>query len=71
MKLGREIRHMNVSSAMYSAPITDEDSAPGWYDIYDNDNTLNVMEKWVINVNAMIGHGMGYVSVNLFGAGSS
>ena len=35
--------------------------APGWYDLYDTDYTMEVIEKYVIYVKTLIGHGVGYV----------
>ncbi|KZW00403.1 glycoside hydrolase [Exidia glandulosa HHB12029] len=33
--------------------------APGWYDLYDTDYTMEIIEKYVIFVKTLIGHGIG------------
>lgn len=37
--------------------------APGWYDLYDTDYTMEIIEKYVIFVKTLIGHGIGCVHV--------
>jgi len=38
--------------------------APGWYDLYDTDYTMEIIEKHVILVKTLIGYGVGCVCLS-------